>query len=742
MTLELQRPIVWGTPDQSAAGHWLFIARPRGLPPVDVTYVREVATKVGAFSFADPFGAKSMTLTFPGVSLFDRLGVGELHWMRKHVDIDVIWDGALPTGFLPLPTIAGTTSAPQWRWEGYISDFSRGEDVSVQLKGAAYQLDNWLAKPEYPQRPLPYEWAISRQFLNKPALRLMPLRIIWPSWWTRVYTPTARTPSYMIPAGVTAGEFWTALTTRSTGSWDPTLTSYIQTMLAAMYDDRGRWTIDVDAHRQPVMFHRPNISQPGPGVVTIDPAMNGVKVNLTEDWEQSLTTVFAQGTSLSGVSFSGMNVSSDGASTSYQPLAYQRQAHPAEEDNAWLDPDVMPKEVFLQMQAGLSADDAGTVARAHLERFSEPGQVGTVTLSSDPHVNGVPVPRGLVRAGMTVHLPRLLGLPGGVLAHVVSSETDPAAGKVTLSIDTKFRDALTNEEVRLRGRDALSVSRMLVAGQYQPPVSDQMLPWSYEEGSGVIPSNEVHNATRLFSGMPSNVQFPWTEWTNARPPKDTKWKSSYLRLGPAQANADANWVTQATASGTAYGVPIKVSQAGAIRLLQLAAYDRDGNVLKVPFHVSFYYSGGVNVMSMPRIPADQKLLFPPYAIGQHYPFVRDGFEAYKIDGTKNDPNIPQPTESVGLIKAYGTFYEKAGFWPGSYAEGDAATGLLVDEGAWQFDTTNTADAYWDPYRAERNLTNPKSGRIYAMIYCDAQATQEVFFLGRMFRSEPGTGGQT
>lgn len=737
---ERQVPVDFGRPDQSLAGYWRFVARPRGKEPVDISAVRGIETSIGRMVTADPFGPKEMTLVLPMVSIFDRLGEGDLWWCRRHVDIDVIWEGDLPAGFTPVISIPGSSEPPKWRWEGYIANFSRGDGLTIQIKGANYQLDNWLAKPEYPQRPLPYEWAIARQFLNKPSLRLEPLRIIWPDWWSRVYTPVAKAPSYMIPAGVTAGDKWTDLVTRSTGNWDPVLTSYIQGLLTAMYDSRGRWTIDLDAHRQPVMFHRANQTVVDDTVVVIDLADPGVKPDLNEDWEQSLTTVFGQGTSLSGVAFSGMNVSADGTSTTYNPLAYLRQAYPESDDNPWRDLDLMVKEVFLQMQAGLSADDAAQVARAHLARFAEPGQVGTIRLKSDPKMGGITIPRGLLRAGLTVHLPRAMGYPGGVLAHVTQVETDTAKAETVLTLDSKFRDALTSEEVRLRGRDALSVTRMLVAGQYQPPVSDQMLPWSYEQGSGVIPSNPVHNATRLFSGMPSTVQFPWTDWTTARPPKDSKWKSSYLSLGAAQANADANWITQSSASGVSYGVPIQMAQAGTIRLLQVAAYDVDGNVLPVPFHISFYYVGGVNVMSMPRIPADQKAMFPPYATGQHYPFVRDGFEAFKIDGTKNDPNVPQPTESVGLIRAYGTFYEKAGFWPGSYADGDQPTGLLVDEQQWSFDTTNTADAYWDPYRAERNLTNPKAGKVYAMIYCDGQLDQEVFFLGRMFRVEPGTGG--
>jgi hypothetical protein len=670
------------------------------------------------------------------VSLFDKLGVGDLFWLTKHVDIDVIWDGPLPPGLVVAPLDPADTREPQWRWEGYIASFSRSADgVSIQCKGALLQLDNWLAKPEYPQRPLPYEWAIARQFLDKPSLRLHPLRIIWPSWWSRVYA-TQKVPPYLMPAGVSKGENWTGLLTRSTGSWDPTLTSYIQSLLSSMYDERGRWTMDLDAHRLPVMFHRDFVTDPGPQVVTVDIAAPGVKATFNEDWEQSMTTVYGQGSSLSGVTYSGMNVSGDGSQTTYNPLAYLRQAYPEIDTNDWADRSVMVKEVMLQMQTGLSGDDAATVARAHLTRFSEPGLTGSVDLGSDPLFGDTVIPRHLVRAGMTLYFPGALGFPGGVIAHVTASRHNVATGMVNLTFDSKFRDALTSQEVRLRGRDAMSVTRMLIAGQYKPPVDDAMMPWSYAEGSGIIPSNTTYNATRFFADIPNNVQFPWTEWTTARPPKDTRWRSSYVHLGPAQTNANANWITQSQEAGTAMGVPIKVAEKATIRLLQVAAYDGDGNVLKVPFHIGFYYVNSVNVLSMPMIPAEQEAMFPPYKAGQRYPFVRDGFETYRIDGTKADPQVPQPVESAGLIRVYGTFYEKAGYWPGSYGEGDAATGLLVDTDQWGIDGTSLGDNYWNPYKIERNLTNPFAGRIYAMIYCDAQESQDVYFLGRMFRLEP------
>lgn len=726
----VQRAISTSALQGTIAGHWRVIAKPWGAPAVDITMFRGAPTQIGNFGFADPFGPQDMDLTFEQVTVFEELGVGDLFWCSKHVDVDVVWVGPLPLGW------------KRWSFEGYIDTFSRSNSgLSLQLKGSGLQLDNWLAKPEYPSRPLPYEWAIARQFRGRPSLRLHPLKIIWPSNWAKKYVPPKKgTPSYLIPAGVTKGQNWTGLLTRQTGSWDPVLTSYIQGMLSAMYDERGRWTIDIEPGRLPVMFRRDFTSTVDDQTVVIDLAAPGVAFNLQEDWEQTLTTVYGQGSGLNGVTYSGMNVSPDGSSTSYQPLAYLRQAYPERVDNGWRDRSVMPKEVMLQMQQGLSQDDAAIVARAHLSRFAEPGVTGTLTLKSDPVVDGIRIPRHLVRAGMSVHLPRAWGRENGLIGHITNSSHSIEDGSVELTVDTKFRDALTVEEVRLRGRDALSVSRMLVAGQYKPPVDDQMLPWSYAEGSGVIPSNPKYNATRLFNSMPQDVGFPWTQWTTTHPPKSSKWKSCYLRLGPTQNTADKNWLVQDQVNGRSMGIPIKVAQAGTIRLLQMAAYDADGNVLKVPFHVSFYYVGGVNVMSMPRIPAEQKSMFPPYRAGQHYPYVRDGWEAFKIDGTKNDPNIPQPTQSVGLIKAYGNYYEKAGYWPGMYSDGDLPTGLLVDEQGFTFDVTSVADAYWDPYRAERNLTNPKSGYIYAMIYCDAQRSQEVFFLGRLFRAEPGSGG--
>ena len=735
---KIQRAIT-GTVDNSIAGHWRVVAHGSNGAYLDVTFFRGAPTVVGEFSFADPFGPQSMSITFPQVTIFDALGTGDLSWVLRHVDVDVIWEGYLPPDY-PFGYFDGEVWVPKWAWEGYLASISweSAGGLTIQLKGALLQLDNFLAKPEYAGRPMPYEWAIYRQFLNKSSLRVGPLKINWPSWWTKKYLPPAAgTPSYLIPAGVSANANWTGMLTRETGSWDPVLTSYIQTMLAAMYTERGRWTIELQAGRQPELLHRDFVTVPDSATVVIDPVAPQVKISLTEDWEASLTTIYGQGTSLAGVAYSGMGISDDGSTTGYTPLASARQAWP-ETDNDWHDPAMMTKEVMIQMQAGLAGDEAAVVARAHLARFADPGVTGTIVLGSDPTMGGVAIPRHLIRAGLNVHIPGLFGRPEGVLANVSSSSHSLTSGTTTLTIDSKRRDALTVEEVRTRGRDAMAISRMLIGGQYAPVIPDQLYPWSYAEGSGYLPKG----SQKMLAGMPNECSFPWTEWTTTHRPDDPANEQAYLHLGPTSISANENWVIGDNATGGERAVPIRVAQAGTIRLLQIAAYNADGSVAKVPFHVSLYAVGNASVQSMPNIEDNQAYLHPPYLAGQKYPFVRDGFETTRIDGTKNDPQVPQAVETVGLLRAYGTYYEKAGYWPGSYATGDTSTGLLVDESSWTFDVTGVGEGLFDPYHSEANLTNVLAGQIYAMIYCDVRTPgqSDVYFMGRLFRAEPATKG--
>ena len=96
-------------------------------------------------------------------------------------------------------------------------------------------------------------------------------------------------------------------------------------------------------------------------------------------------------------------------------------------------------------------------------------------------------------------------------------------------------------------------------------------------------------------------------------------------------------------------IPIRMAQAGSIRLTQLAAYDKDGNVLPVRFHYSVYKNNSVAPNSMPKFPGDPedspviKYLKPKgvsvnYGAGQANPFFENAWEQIKPDGTLHSDN--------------------------------------------------------------------------------------------------------
>lgn len=713
------------------------VIRPTGSTgAVNATYVRGAQTQIGTFSSTDPFGAEQLSLSFPAITIFDTLGHGELEWLVHSADVDVSYDGDLPAGY---PTNG-------WRWEGYIVSFGRSNTGGLEVNciGALRQMDNYLAKPTYPTRPLPYEYAIIHAWDGKPDARTTRPVVEWPTDWSTIYRqPAALTPGYLIPAGVQPGNRWSGLVTRATGSFDPLLTSYISSLLAAMYTPAGRFTLDLDPHRRTVLRMRPFVDDVNPDVIVVNPGNPGVAINVNIDWSQSLNVVYGQGTALNGVTYSGMQVSADGNTTTYTPLAALRQVEPTTDKNGWLQQHRMRKEVNLELTKGLDQIQAQQVAQAHLQQFADPGVTGTITLTSDPRIgdfDGPVCPRLLIRAGMTVWVPWLFGNPDGQFFHISSVSGDIGSGTMTLTVDSKYRDTLTVNEVKLRTRDSLSITRALISGQYKPLVPDDLLPWSYAEGSGYIPSGHEYSSLRLFAGMPNDVAFPWESWLRTRPPRSASWKNCYIPVGTASPDADNNWAVVKDTAGANMAIPVKMSQAGNIRLIQLAAYDGDGNVMPVAFHVSFYYLNGTNVMSMPKIVDGQVPTGSTYQVGQHYPFFRDAFQTYKPDGTLNGPaDVPQTTTSAVPVAgaSWGDFYERAGYYPGSYSQGDPATGMFVDETGFSFDVSDVGANYFDPRRAKQIASY--AGYLYIMIYCDGQGTKPVYFTGRLFRAEPGTG---
>jgi hypothetical protein len=733
--------------EQEPLGFFRIFATPPGGFQREVTLFRGAPVKIGSVSTQDPFTEVTAQLNFPQITVFDTPGAGDLDWLVPNCDIDIVFQNVGGYDF-------------DWRWEGYIASYSfslNGSDSSftTDLKGALYGLDDYLAIPSFPKQPIPYEILIAQAFdQTEHPSHLGKFRVVFPEDWdTRV--PAFTDPKYLSalkPWGVATGQRWTGLTSRSTGSWEVLLTSYVQTMLSVMYDQGGtQWTIRNRGHRRPELFLRKIPDAQDDQIIEIYLGAPGVSMNGTKDYTQRAGVIYGSGTDEAGIAFSNIQVSPDGRSTYFEPFAYNPRMYPRKSNPSY-DPRVKPKETMLQFLTGVDEVSAMTIAQAQYQRFAEPGITGSVTLTSDPrYSSGALCPRLMIRGGQTIRMHGLFGVREGVMAHVTECTADFTSLETSLTFDTKYRDALTVQEVKERTRDALTPLRALQTGKYSNTIQDLVLPWSYKSGSGIIPTpaKEFYNEKIT----DPHAEFPFESWTKKYPPSaHPNW---YIKIGPTDPDdSNNNWsaVQQRGKGKPVYAVPIRMSQAGTIRISQLAAYDKSGNVMPVKFHLSVYDNNSTAIDSMPRFPGPRTMSdFPPYlparrvsgtvipttyenanGHAQTHPFFRGGWEKIQPDGTQfpwgDDSQMPKVDPKVG----WGNYYEPAGYSPGRFSKGASRTGLLSDDAAWSWDLTNVSVSLTDP-----NQDQAWAGMLFVMIYCDDQGDQPVYFQGRFIRQEPG-----
>lgn len=752
--------------DSDEIGYFRTFVRPPGGHWREITVFRGAPTVLNSCSTADPFSDQTANLTLQQVTVFDTPGQGDLDWLVADADVNIVWENTGSYEF-------------SWRWEGYVAsyDFSlEGTDTSftIDLKGALYALDDYKAKPTYPSNPIPYEVLIERAF--KPEInpaRLSPLKVTFPSDWTTV-VPDAYNdlPEYfwfLKPEGVTTGQKWSGLTSRSTGAWEPMLTGFVQSLLSVMFDEgNSQWTIQNRGYRRPEMFLRRVPTASDPEILEVTLGAPGVGFSGSKDFTQMTNTIYGTGTDQTGVQYNGVQISSDGQTTTYRPFAYQPQVYPRQ-DNPQLNPNLRAKEMQLKFQDGLDEITAKLVAQTQLQRFGEPGIMGSLTLTSDPRTqDGEPFPRMLIKAGRSIRVKGLFGSPEGIIFHITQTSADFNALSVTLTIDSKYRDALTVEEVKARTRDALDPVRMLQVGKYSNLVPDLIMPWDYSAGSGVFPSGGGAgglDATNFFREMPPEIQFPWTEWTTKYPP--SKYPQYYARIGPtARFNSTKNWASVPSYESLNWSnfhdwidgglqiirlpIRMRMSQAGTIRLSQVAAYDKNGNVMPVKFHFSIYKVNGAGPDAMPAFHADPETTgiayrapwhddaTPPVTVNykayQTNPFIKDGWETVNEDGsTVNEGDEPRlARQGAEMVVGWGNYYEPAGYWPGRASRGATRTGMLSDTTQWSWQDERVTT--FDPEGAKKE---EDAGMMFVNVFCDEQGDQPVYFLGRFFRVEPG-----
>jgi hypothetical protein len=694
----------------------------------DVTFFRGAPTKVDSLAFNDPFGDATAQISFETITSYDSPGSGDLYWLVPWSQVTIHWWDIIDGKAVRHPT---------WIWEGFLISEEINQPYQLQCKGTLYLYDNYLAIPFYPTNPVPYELMMQRIFAQVPTKWNKAMRIDWPIGWN-VTVPKFSSPDYMwylAPWGVVPGNKWTGLTTRSTGSWEPSLTGYIQGLLATMYTPDGdQWTIMKAYGRQPVLRVREPLTYPNANTLVVYNGVPGVQVTASRDYSQTANVVYGTGQDLQGTAFTGAQVSSDGESTWYEPFAALPQVYPASASNLRRIPSMIRKETQTQFSQGIDEKAARDAAMTQIRRFADPGLTGSITLTTDPMLNELPYNRLLIIAGRQILVKNFRG--ADVLFHISSVSVSPEGGSVSLTVDTKFRDALTIAEVNARTRDAMNPVNSLKAGQVSALTNDVSKPWSYYEGSGVIPSgSKAGDATKFFGSMPTNTPFPWTDWTKKYPP--SKYPEYYIKVsdkGGKAKKATDRWQDYEWSAKNQYAqcIPIKGAQRATIRLTQIAAYDKNGNVLAIPFHIGFYDNHGTKVDAMPMIPKNQKGMPHGYKESERYPFFPTAFNSFKRTGEQNDDSVGISPGTTRLA-AWGTMEEPAGYWPSTKGAKGPVTGMLVDESTWEL----TADGNEiDINNPNANITNKAAGQFYAMIFQDSAPV--AYFLGRCFRADIGS----
>lgn len=710
------------TPVRGGTGRFRTFARHPGGRVLEISTFRGVPTTLSQWSTADPFGDATASLSLPQVSSFERPGEGDLWWLVPWFGIEVRYEEYTDDRWVDTG----------WRWEGNAVSEEIGDDHSLSLKGALYMTDNFQAAPSYPQYPVPYERLIASMLdpVAHPSLPNKALKVEFPEGWN-VTVPAFDEPAYLWflrPFGVKKGDLWSGLTTRSTGSWEPGLTGFVQTLLSTMYTPEGdQWTVMMKPGRQPVLKVRGSQRAPDLSTLVVYNGTPGVKVQVSRDFTQSANVIYGAGTDLAGSTFSGAQVTPDGESTFYEPFAALPQVYPAASSNPRLVKTMARKESRITFPQGIDENTARDISRTQIRRFADPGYAGSITLDADPFLGGEPFNRLLIQAGGTILVRNLRG--GEVLFHVSQADVSPQSGTVSLTVDTKFRDLLTVAEVRARTRDALDPVNLLQVGKQSVTVQDLLKPWSYSGGSGVIPSGSALDATPLFAKMDTNATFPWTGWTTQYPP--SKFPQYYVKVSKKGPKAADRWQDNgySATSKKSKGVPVKAAQSGSIRLTQIAAYDKDGHQSPVKFHVGIYSNSGITSTDMPMIPKGAGL---KYADGDRYPFLPEAFEAVKPTGEEQDNvNVLLP-EGADIVVGWGSVHDPAGYSPGLASAGGIKTGRLVDESSWSFDTSNVPG--FDKYSVANNAKNQTAGMLYLMLFCD-DTDEDTFFLGRLF-SQP------
>lgn len=327
-----------------------------------VTWFRDAPTQIVDLEFVDPFGDATAQIEFPQCTGFDSPNNEETWWLRKNVNVDIMWVPAttVPSAYPcinPITNDWGMYLHPEDSrivWEGFTIKVNPSvSGVSMMLQGCLWQVDRYYAKPMFPLQPKTMESMFARYFdPRRRGLYTAPMKIDWSGVYSgmdqfssvnypRVYTQTDYNQFHkkdkighrFIPTDLEVGDYWTGYVTRYTGGWDKALTSYIASQLSFMYyapptpndpavtgiTPGDTWSITKTAGRTPLMYLKRQGKTPNLYLWYGQP---GAEISLDEDGTQISNVIFGQGKEYDGTTWMTQNFQPKAPWSSWSPLAW------------------------------------------------------------------------------------------------------------------------------------------------------------------------------------------------------------------------------------------------------------------------------------------------------------------------------------------------------------------------------------------------------------------------------------
>lgn len=627
----------------------------------DVSYFRDVPSMVGSWSADEPFGDATARLVFPQITPFERYGSSaDLTWLGQWREVEI--------------NLVRTDGTVENLWEGMVAsvEYELTEDsyrLTATCMGKLYQVDLYVRAPRFFEKDVKVVSFLKSQFSldSRPNLRCAGLVV-------------------RDPNGELDDE------SKRSGGWERTLTGFIQDELALLvdHDTWDQWTIHKEYPATPVLEKKDRLNQHW----IVHCGAPGIELSLSRDFSQAPNTFYGEGTDEAGTSW---RHTMPGHVGFYRPLAIAYNEGVGEtfyedttvsddyfssttqtefeqgDENPEFDPSAVRIETHTSYGGGVSPARAQDSARGTMRQFVDPGWSGQITLKSDPEEGS----RFEIQPGQNILLRWFhlrpptdddsydlqLTLTDGTEAywqyrtgvvwvwnattsasdhigwmfHVASVEADWENQTVTLTVDTKFRDALSLAEVLERTHDGnLDPAHRLRVTRDSSIPEDRKQPWDYHSGSGYLPlgSMDVGDPIDFPPSTNPDAFIHVDPYKNTPADKTPPWKD--------------HWTI----------VPIEAATKATVMQTEITAYNSDGTVKPIRFSLAFH---------------DEKVWGDS--------MISDPFHTDAWDPKAADPSL-QPNPYV--IIAWGQGEQPAGYWPGVATDGDPVTGVHRDHGTWQF----------------------------------------------------------